>query len=121
MEALSRMLFRAMRGGYLSRFRVDLHNAAPLEISHLLFIDDTLIICDADRDQILNLGHILLCFEAISGPKFNLWISKLVAVGHVPHQEELVDILNCSISSMSLKYLGLPLCASFKSKAIGMG
>jgi hypothetical protein len=74
--------------------------------------------CDANRDQILNLGHILVCFEAISGLKVNLWKSGLVVVGHVPHQKELADILNCSISSLPLKYLGLPLGASFKSKAI---
>jgi hypothetical protein len=56
--------------------------------------------CDADRDQTLNLGHILLCFEALSSLKIILWKSELVAVGHVPHQEELVDILNCNISSL---------------------
>jgi hypothetical protein len=71
-----------------------------LEISHLFFADDTLIMCDADRDQTLNLGHILLCFEALSSLKIILWKSELVAVGHVPHQEELVDILNCNISSL---------------------
>lgn len=33
----------------------------------------------------------------------------------------MADILKCSISSLPLKYLGLPLCASFKSKAIWDG
>jgi hypothetical protein len=72
MEALSRMLSRATSGGYLSGFHVDLHNTTSLKISHLLFVDDTLIMCDANRDHILYLGHILLCFEAISGLKVNL-------------------------------------------------
>lgn len=35
-----------------------------LEVSHL-FPDDTLIMCDVDLDQIHNLRHILLRFEAI--------------------------------------------------------
>jgi hypothetical protein len=35
----------------------------PLEISHL-FSNDSLIMCDADSDQIHNLVHIILCFEA---------------------------------------------------------
>jgi len=109
MEVLSRMLSRATIRGYLFGFRVDLQNAAALEISHLLFTEDTIVMCDANRDQILNLGHILVCFEAISGLKVNLWKSGLVVVGHVPHQKELADILNCSISSLPLKYLGLPL------------
>jgi hypothetical protein len=37
------------------------------------------------------------------------------------HWEELADILNCIIFSLPLKYLGLPLGASFKSKAIWKG
>jgi hypothetical protein len=36
----------------------------------------------------------------------------------VPHQEELANILSCSISSLTLKHLGLLLTAFFKSKAI---
>jgi hypothetical protein len=42
----------------------------------------------------------------------------LVVVGDVSHQEDLANILNCSISSLPLKFSGLPLGASFKLKAI---
>jgi hypothetical protein len=38
-------------------------------------------------------------------------------VGEVPYIEELKNILSCNISSLSLRYLGLPLGAPFKSKA----
>jgi hypothetical protein len=58
------------------------------------------------------------CFEAISSLKVNLQKLELVAVGEVQHEEELANILNCSISSMPLMYVRLPLGASFKSKAI---
>jgi hypothetical protein len=115
MDAFSRMLSRAMEGGFLSGFRVDNLNNTPLEISHLLFADDTLIMCDADMDQIHNLD---LCFEAISGLKVNLQKSELLAVGEVPYIEGLANILGCNISSLPLHYLGLPLGAPFKSKAI---
>lgn len=98
-------------------FRVDNFNNSPLEISHLLFADDTLIMCDADVDQIHNLDHILLCFEVISRLKVNLQKSELVAVGEVPYIEP-ANILDCNISSLPLCYLGLPLGAPFKSKAI---
>jgi hypothetical protein len=84
MEALNRMLSKAMFGGYLSGFRVDLQNGAPLEISHLLFADDTLIICNPDQDEIYNLAHIHLCFESISSLKLSLRKSEVVAVGEVP-------------------------------------
>jgi hypothetical protein len=50
-----------MEGCFLSGFLVDNLSNSPLEISHQLFVDDTLIMCDADVDQIHNLDHILLC------------------------------------------------------------
>jgi len=109
------------RGGFLSGFQVDNRNNSPLEISHLLFADETLIMCDADIDQIHNLDHILLCFEAISGLKVNLQKFELVAVGKISYIEGLANILSCNISSLSLRYLGLLLGAPFKSKAIWDG
>jgi hypothetical protein len=41
MEALSRMLSRAMVGGYLYGFQINLRNPTPLEIYFLLFANDT--------------------------------------------------------------------------------
>jgi hypothetical protein len=76
---------------------------------------------DALSDQIHNLGHILLCFDVISGLKVNFQNYEVVVVGEVPHIEELTGILNCSISSLPMQYLGLPLGAPFKSKAIWDG
>jgi hypothetical protein len=91
MYAISRMLSRANGGGFLSGFQVDNRNNSPLEISHLLSVDDivtdTLIMCDADVDQI----H--LCFEAILGLKVKLKKSELVAVGEVAYIEGLTNIV----------------------------
>jgi hypothetical protein len=77
--------------------------------------------CDANVDHIHNLDHILLCFEAISGLKVNFQKSVVVAVGEVLLIEELANILYCNNSSLPLRYLGLPLGAPFKSKAIWDG
>jgi hypothetical protein len=76
--------------------------------------------CDANRVQIYNMGHIFMYLKAISDLKINLQKSQLIAMGEVPHPEELANILSCSISSLPLKYLSLslPLGASFKSKVI---
>jgi hypothetical protein len=76
---------------------------------------------DALSDQIHNLDHILLSFDVISGLKVNFQNYELVVVGEVPHMEELTSILNCSISSLPMQYLGLPLGAPFKSNAIWDG
>ena len=87
----------------------------------LLFADNTLIMCDIDDNQILNLDHIFLCFETISELKVNLQKSELVAVGEVLYIEELASILCYNISPLPLRYLGLPLGDLFKSKAIWDG
>ncbi|RVW73709.1 hypothetical protein CK203_054991 [Vitis vinifera] len=45
MEALSCLLNKAKEGGYLSDFKVNGKGGGVLEISHLLFVDDTLVFC----------------------------------------------------------------------------
>ena len=42
----------------------------------------------------------------------------MVPVGHVPDLERLADILGCKTAQLPMNYLGLPLGAKFKSKAI---
>jgi hypothetical protein len=53
---------------------------------------------------------LFLCFEAVSGLKINLAKSVLVVVGCV---DGLASILGCGVSSLPLKYLGLPLGGLF--------
>ena len=89
-----------------------------LTVSHLLFADDTLVFCDADSNHITALRGILSRFEEVSGLKINLGKFVLVPVGDVPNLHELVEILGCSESALPLKYLGLPLGASFKDKTV---
>ena len=87
-------------------------------MSHLLFVDDTLVFCDAESNHITALRGILSRFEEMSGLKINLGKSELVPVGDVPNPHELVEILGYRESALPLKYLGLPLGASFKDKMI---
>jgi hypothetical protein len=63
----------------------------------------------------------VLFFEAVSGLKINLAKSVLVPVGCVDNVDGLAGILDCGVSSLPLKYLGLPLGASFKAKSISDG
>ena len=53
MEALGRMLDKAVHESHLSGFRVGNLEGRSLVMSHLLFAKDTLIFCDADLDQLL--------------------------------------------------------------------
>ena len=80
-EALGRMLNKAVHDGHMLRFGVGRLEGRSLAVSHLLFVDDILIFCDADLDQVLFLRMILIWFEAVSSLKINLGNSELVLVG----------------------------------------
>jgi hypothetical protein len=114
------MLSRAMVGDFILGFRVNNINTS-LEVSHLLFVDDTLIICDANSEHIHNLDHILLCFGAISGLKINFQKFELAVVGEFPNIKELAGILSCRISSFPMKLPGSSPRCPFKSRAIWDG
>ena len=118
MEALSRMMNKAIEEGLLSSFHVGALGSDLLCISHLLFADDTLIFSDANPNHILHLRLLFSWFEAISRLKINLSKSEMVPVGQVPNIEVLADILGCNITQLPMSYLGLPLDAKFKSKQI---
>ena len=113
MEALSRMLGKAVKGGYILGFKVGA-SGSELMISHLLFADDTLIFCGADPLQIWHLRAVFIWFQAISRLKINLSKTELVAVGQVPNVNELAAVLSCKVIALPLSYLGLALGASFK-------
>lgn len=63
--------------------------------SHLFFVDDTLIFCDADVHKIAHFKTTLACFATASGLKINLSKSKLILVGNVTNLEKLMAILDC--------------------------
>ena len=72
MEALSCILRRAVSGGFLSACKVRVRGGEGAHVSHLLFVDDTLVFYGASQDQMKYLSWTLLWFEAISGLRINL-------------------------------------------------
>jgi len=118
MEALGRMLDKAIHDGRMLGFHVGNLEARSLVVSRLLFVDDTLIFCVADLDQLLILHMVLIWFEAGFGLKINLGKSELVPVEVVHNIELLLSVLGCKQGILPMKYLGLPLGAKFKDKTI---
>jgi hypothetical protein len=99
-------------------FSVGTRELDRVEVSHLLFTDDTLVFCGADASQISHMGALLVCFEAVSRLKVNLSKSTLVPVGSLDDVDQLAGHLGYGTTELPLKYLGLPLVASFKLKAM---
>ena len=50
MEALSVLINKARMGGFWSGWRVRGRGGEVVEISHLLFADDTLVFCEPNED-----------------------------------------------------------------------
>ena len=54
-----------------------------LEVSHLFFVDDTLVFFKASLNQLVHLCWLLMWFEACLGLKVNLEKSELIPIGSV--------------------------------------
>ena len=78
MEAFSRMIEKAVSGGFLTACQVGGRGGVGEKVSRLLFADDTLIFCEASQDKLTYLCLLLMLFEACSGLKINLVKSKLL-------------------------------------------
>ena len=60
MEALSCLINCVIEGNYLFGSRIADGRGEDLAISHLLYADDTLLFCEADKDQLKFLSWILM-------------------------------------------------------------
>lgn len=89
-----------------------------VKVSHLQFVDDTMIFCDADVRQLGFLRCLLRCFEAVSGLNINLAKSEHFSMGVISDIDRMARILGCKIGSLPSTYLGLPLGATHKSKVV---
>ena len=95
MEVLSALIRRADDGSFISGCRFRGRGRMEINVSHLLFADDTIIFCEARKENLTFLSWILAWFEAVSGLRINLAKSKLVPVGEVEEIEEMVVELGC--------------------------
>lgn len=80
-----------------------------VEVSHLQFADDTLILGDASISNVQTLKAIFRCFELVSGLKVNFHKSSLMGLNvEEDFMVTAADYLNCKLGSFSFMYLGLP-------------
>ena len=95
METLSCLINRVVRGGFLTGCRLRSKGGSGIQVSHLLFVDDTLVFCEDSQDQMAILSWLLMWFEAISGLSINLNKSEILLVGRVENAEVLASELGC--------------------------
>ena len=69
-------------------------------VLHILSADDTILFCDADVEQILNIRLLLLCFQAVIGLKVNVQKSEMVPIGEVDDVHALAEILGCRVGTL---------------------
>ena len=93
-------------------------DSVGVSISHLLFADNTILFCDASREQLLSTRLVLSCFQAFTGLKVNVRKSEIVPVGEVNNLDALAYILQRRVGSLPMKYLGMPMGTSFKTTSI---
>ena len=117
MMALTSLINRAERAGFLSACKVKGRAGDGVQLTCLLFADDTLVFCEASQEHMVYLSWILMWFEAISGLKINLDKSEILPVGRVDNVEELAFELGCKVGALPSYFLGLPLGAAHNSIA----
>ena len=88
MEVLDVLIRRAVEGEYLSGCTIRGGSRPTLNISHLFFVDDTIVFCEASKEHLTHSSWILLWFEVASGLRINLAKSEIIPVGEVEEIQE---------------------------------
>ena len=92
-----------------------------VEVSHFLFVDDTLIQCDASKENLEYLSWVFMWFEVCLGLKINLRKSEMLPVGNVPNLKEFAEVLGCKVGAIPTTYLSLPVEAPYKFSKVWEG
>jgi len=80
MEGLNHMIRIANGKGWLKGFSAQTVRGDALEVIHLLYANDSLVLCEAEEIQIRHLRAILTIFEGISGLHVNWNKSSLLSI-----------------------------------------
>src|SRR5262249_3987981 len=117
MDILSILLDQAVKNSFLEGVKI-LGSNMETTVSNLLYVNDTLVFCSADMDQLDTLKVILLFFEALSGLRANFQKSFMIPMGNINNISQLAENLGCAVSHLPTTYLGLPLGARHNSLLI---
>ncbi|GKV19246.1 hypothetical protein SLEP1_g29532 [Rubroshorea leprosula] len=109
-EALSGLVRKAEEIGLLKGIQVGEGN---LRLTHLQCADDTILFSEASEANAWAMKCVMRSFEMISGLKVNNDKSWLCGLNVDSERlEDMATIMNCSVSSIPFKYLGVPVGAN---------
>ncbi|XP_016206725.1 uncharacterized protein LOC107647118 [Arachis ipaensis] len=109
-DVLHRMIGEAVRNGRISPLLVGRDNVA---LSHLQFVDDTILFCPQEEETIKNYKRFLRCFELMSGLSINFDKSSLIPINcEEQWVERMCNLLGCKGDALLVKYLGISLGAN---------
>ena len=109
------MLRMAQEKLWLRGIKVSNRVGCVMEITHLQYVDDTLVFCDANRNQLI---VIFVLLEAISGLHINWEKSFLYTLNEVTNLTSLAGTFGGTIGELPTVYFGMPLGAKRKSSGI---
>ena len=109
-DALGVILDKAVHKNHIKGVLDDL---IPGGISHIQYVDDTILMIDGSDHSITNLKLVLYCFEWLSGLKINFHKSEVYMFGASQGEKEhMTNMLNCALGELPIKYLGIPVSES---------
>lgn len=81
-----------------------------LKVTHLQFVDDTILFLKANPENICKIVLCLKIFHAISGLKVNMSKTCMVGIHIVDNKlASFAEIMGCQVGRWSLHYLGMSL------------
>ena len=112
-EALSCLLHSVVSLNLFKDIKV---GSDDVMVSHLQFVNDTLIFYESIMEQILNVKRVLRCFQIMSGLNINFFKSCIFGINMENHTvREWADKICCKVNVLPSSYLGLPLGAKANS------
>ena len=114
-DALSAMLSRAKNAGITQGLVLNLVDGG---LTHLQYVDDTVLLLKFNTVNLRNVRLILSCYEAMSGMKINFDKSEVFTMGLTEaEQQTVIASLSCKLGAFPMKYLGMPVSDGKISKA----
>ena len=72
METLGCLIEKAQYGGFINDFKIEDNGKEGIQVSHLLFADDTFLFYEDNVVWLKYWNRAVTCFEVMSGLKINM-------------------------------------------------